>query len=163
MKKSRLIAGALCVVLALVLFAGCAAETPSSVEGMAYQFIGASLKIPEDITETEKAQMEAAFQKMDPAYANMKLEEILEEISDEMLAGYDTVKPCFYFKENGVLESVYELDGKEQKDQGTYEMKDGKVYITEDGDTYAATLKGNKMYIEQTLQGLTCVLEFEKK
>ena len=61
MKKSRLIAGALCVVLALVLFAGCAAETPSSVEGMVYQFVGASLKIPEDITETEKAQMEAAL------------------------------------------------------------------------------------------------------
>ena len=163
MKISRLVACVLCLLLALVMLAGCGEETPSSVVGKSYQFVGASLKVPDGITAEEKAQLEQAFQGMESAYANLTLEEILEEISDEMLAGYETVKPCFVFKENGVIESVYELDGEEYKDQGTYEMKDGKVYITEDGETYGATLKGDKMYIEQTLQGITCVLELQMK
>lgn len=163
MKKSRLIACALCLVLVLGMLVGCGKDTPSSIVGASYQFIGASLKVPEGMTETERAQLEQAFRSMNEAYADLSLEEILEELSDEMLAGYDTVKPCFNFRENGVLESVYELDGKEQKDLGTYEMKDGKVYITEGDETYAATLKDDKMYIEQSLQGLTCVLELQKK
>lgn len=160
MKKLVLVLCAVCL-MAGTCFAltGCGSKTPTSVEGKTYQFVGASLQLPEDITAEKRTQLETGFRSMKESYKNLSLEQILEELEDELLAGYQQVKPCFVFKENGVLESVYELDGEKHTDVGTYELKDGTLHLVEDGVTLEAKLSGKHMYIEQNMQGLICVLK----
>lgn len=160
MKKFVLVLCAVCIMVGTCLaLTGCDPETPTSVTGKTYQFVGASLQLPEDITDEERTQLETGFRSMKEAYKNLSLEQILEELEDELLAGYRQIKPCFIFKENGVLESVYEMDGETYTDVGTYELKDGILYLAEDGETLEAKLSGKYMYIEQEMQGLICVLK----
>ena len=76
-----------------------------------------------------------------------------------MIEQYNAMEIQFAFKENGIVEG----SSMGEKEKGTYEIKDGKWYITMDGDAKEVVFSGNSMTLSQEESGMILMLKFVLK
>lgn len=133
------------VCLSVSVFAACsgAPSNPEELVGKTYVFDDLTVEFGDSLSDAQKETAEKMW----------------NENKDTMLEQYKAMELQFAFKENGVVEAS--AMGEEEK--GTYEIKDGKWYITMDGEAQEVEFSGNSFIMSNDQNGMILMLKFVLK
>ena len=148
------------ICLSVCVLAACGESTPSSLEGSTYVLRDVAVKVSDSMSAEDQKTMKDSLSLMNPDYKDMTLDQIINDMMGELVNSLKESDAKFVFKEDGVVESSSKDEGSST---GTYEKKDGKWYITMDGDTLEAKLSGNAMYIQQETDGIVVVMKMVRQ
>ena len=148
------------VCLSVCVFAACGDDAPASLAGKTYVLDDVAIKVSDSMSAEEQKTMKDSLVAMNADYANMTLNEIINDMMKSTIDSLKETNAKFVFKEDGVVESSA---AGEETTTGSYENKDGKWFITLDGDTKEVTLSGKAMYISEETDGLLVVMKMVQK